>query len=144
MSGLFRGILTLGSAVLGFLLTLWFVIDLLLPDETPLLLRFLLALAAGAGAGRFAWVRSSGAPPGLAAAVLTGGLGVGGVAFGAGFFGPMLLAPEANQGPLLGLFITGPIGFVVGAIGGAVYWARRRGRLSPEHSGRRSPGAPTV
>lgn len=53
-------------------------------------------------------------------AVILGGLG-----FVAGFFGPMIFAPEANQGPLLGLFITGPAGVVVGAIAGAVY-ARRR------------------
>jgi hypothetical protein len=33
-----------------------------------------------------------------------------------GFLGPMILAPEANQGPLLGIFITGPLGLVVGAI----------------------------
>jgi len=24
--------------------------------------------------------------------------------------GPMLVAPEANQGPMLGIFITGPLG----------------------------------
>jgi hypothetical protein len=32
----------------------------------------------------------------------------------AGFFGPMLLALGANQGPLLGIFITGPLGFLAG------------------------------
>jgi hypothetical protein len=26
----------------------------------------------------------------------------------------MVFKPEANQGPLLGIFITGPLGFVVG------------------------------
>jgi hypothetical protein len=39
---------------------------------------------------------------------------VGAIGFAAGFFGPMVLKPEANQGPLLGIFITGPLGFVVG------------------------------
>ena len=48
-------------------------------------------------------------------------IGLWALAFGltgfvAGFFGPILLNPEANQGPLLGLFITGP----GGALGGAV------------------------
>jgi len=37
----------------------------------------------------------------------------------------MILAPEANQGPMLGLFITGPAGVVIGAIAGAVYAKRR-------------------
>jgi hypothetical protein len=43
---------------------------------------------------------------------------VGGIGFAAGFFGPMILKPEANQGPMLGIFITGPIGFLVGLIYG--------------------------
>ena len=55
-----------------------------------------------------------------ALAVLLGGLG-----FVAGFFGPMIFAPEANQGPMLGLFITGPSGVVIGAIAGALYAKRR-------------------
>ncbi len=39
---------------------------------------------------------------------------IGAAGFALGFFGPMLLAPDANQGPLLGIFITGPLGFLVG------------------------------
>jgi hypothetical protein len=39
---------------------------------------------------------------------------LGGFGFFAGFVGPMILAPDANQGPLLGIFYTGPIGFVAG------------------------------
>jgi hypothetical protein len=44
---------------------------------------------------------------------------VGGVAFAIGFFGPMIVAPEANQGPLLGILITGPLGAVAGLVVGA-------------------------
>lgn len=39
---------------------------------------------------------------------------LGGIGFAAGFFGPMIFAPGANQGPLLGIFITGPLGFLAG------------------------------
>ncbi len=39
---------------------------------------------------------------------------LGAIAFAVGFFGPIIWAPDANQGPLLGIFITGPIGFAVG------------------------------
>ncbi len=46
-------------------------------------------------------------------------LGVGG--FCAGFFGPMYFAPDAPQGPLLGLFILGPGGFVLGVILGILH-----------------------
>lgn len=35
--------------------------------------------------------------------------------FAAGFFGPGIFVPEANQGPLAGILISGPAGFVVGA-----------------------------
>jgi hypothetical protein len=53
-------------------------------------------------------------------------LGIGLVGFVAGFFGPLLLTPEANQGPLLGIFITGPLGVVLGALVG-VWREWRRG-----------------
>lgn len=55
---------------------------------------------------------------------LLGGLIVGGIGFAAGFFGPIIFTPEANQGPLLGIFITGPIGFALGVLLGAVYGLR--------------------
>jgi hypothetical protein len=54
------------------------------------------------------------------ATIMTYGFVLGGIAFAAGFFGPIIFAPEANQGPLLGIFITGPLGFVVGLLVGAV------------------------
>jgi hypothetical protein len=38
------------------------------------------------------------------------------VGFLSGFIGPTVLAPGANQGPMLGLFITGPGGALLGAI----------------------------
>jgi hypothetical protein len=43
---------------------------------------------------------------------------LGGIAFAAGFFGPMIFVPGANQGPLLGIFITGPAGFLAGLLWG--------------------------
>lgn len=39
---------------------------------------------------------------------------LGGISFAVGFFGPIVLAPGANQGPLLGIFITGPLGTLAG------------------------------
>jgi hypothetical protein len=54
------------------------------------------------------------------------GLFVGALAFLAGFMGPMFIAPESAQGPLLGILYTGPIGTVVGILWGIVRALRRR------------------
>lgn len=54
-----------------------------------------------------------------------GALVLGLVGFLTGFLGPIALAPEANQGPLLGIFITGPGGALLGVLLGAVTGALR-------------------
>lgn len=48
-----------------------------------------------------------------------------GVVFGVvffliGFAGPVIFSPESNQGPLIGIFITGPLGFCLGIVAGIV------------------------
>ena len=58
---------------------------------------------------------------GIAGAVI-----VGFPSFLAGFIGPIIFTPEANQGPLLGMFITGPAGAVVGFIAGALFSQRHK------------------
>lgn len=83
------------------------------------------ALAVGVHAARKVW---HGTGEDTMSASVMAGLGaliLGGLGFVAGFFGPMILAPEANQGPMLGIFITGPAGAVIGAIAGAWYAKRR-------------------
>ncbi len=45
---------------------------------------------------------------------VVGGMVLGGVAFVAGFVGSIIYTPQANQGPLLGIFVTGPAGLLVG------------------------------
>ncbi len=46
-----------------------------------------------------------------------GGLWVGGSCFALGFVGPLLIWPDASLGPLLGILVTGPLGFVSGVLG---------------------------
>jgi hypothetical protein len=46
---------------------------------------------------------------------------LGAVGFACGFFGPIALSPEANQGPLLGIFISGPGGALLGVILGVAF-----------------------
>ncbi|RAZ80106.1 MULTISPECIES: hypothetical protein [Mesorhizobium] len=45
---------------------------------------------------------------------------LGAIGFLGGFVGPVIFTPEANQGPLLGIFITGPLGFILGLMVGFV------------------------
>lgn len=54
--------------------------------------------------------------PGLS--IATWVLVLGGAGFAAGFFGPMVLNPGANQGPMAGIFITGPGGALLGLVMG--------------------------
>jgi hypothetical protein len=51
---------------------------------------------------------------------LVGAAILGGIGFVGGFFGPMIFTPQANQGPLLGIFITGPLGVLLGGFFGLV------------------------
>jgi hypothetical protein len=113
------------ALMLGAYLLIWLVlvitdIDTWLPAEGLIAL-----LAAGAIAG-WVWRQLGTAPNGVAASVLSGAAIVGGIGFALGFFGPMILAPEANQGPMLGIFITGPGGAVLGAVAGLVMGLRSR------------------
>lgn len=50
-------------------------------------------------------------PPGFLWVVLLGAAG-----FCAGFFGPMVFVPESNQGPMVGIFLTGPGGVALGLL----------------------------
>ena len=51
---------------------------------------------------------------------LIGWLVIGGSAFIVGYVGPIILTPCENQGPLLGIFITGPIGSLAGTLVGVL------------------------
>lgn len=62
---------------------------------------------------------------------LRGGMIVGGIGFAAGFVGPIIVTPEANQGPLLGIFVTGPMGFALGVALGALFSFLTPDRGSP-------------
>lgn len=50
---------------------------------------------------------------------------LGAAGFISGFIGPMVFNPDANQGPMLGLFVTGPGGFFLGVVIGFICAKRR-------------------
>jgi hypothetical protein len=53
------------------------------------------------------------------------GWSAGAIGLFGGFVGPLLLS-DSNLGPLLGILITGPLGFVVGALAAGAYGAMVR------------------
>ncbi len=55
-------------------------------------------------------------------------LTMGTVGFMTGFIGPIILTPSANAGPMLGMFITGPLGVVLGLALGIACAAYSRNR----------------
>lgn len=73
-------------------------------------------------AGFYAFTRTATMPTSLAKSVGYWALVIGAIGFVAGFFGPLLFSPGANQGPMLGILITGPLGVLIGAIGGLIRW----------------------
>ncbi len=127
MQNLGRMVLTSAAFVAAYFFTFW-VPGSLLPLGGQFWIAMLLAVVVAYYVARFVWRRTESLTGGP---FVTAGLGaaiVGAIGFIGGFFGPIIFAPGANQGPLLGLFITGPLGVVVGAIGGYIYGLSRSGR----------------
>jgi hypothetical protein len=52
----------------------------------------------------------------------------GGIGLAIGFVGPLVIYPKASLGPLLGILLTGPLGFVVGALWAGVVRAAQGSR----------------
>jgi hypothetical protein len=91
------------------------------------ILRVLESLLAAVVVAQYTWRYKSLAPQGAVSCIIFGAVVVGGIGFSAGWFGPIIFDP-GSQGPVLGI-VTGPLGFLVGAVGGAMYWVWR-GRKS--------------
>jgi hypothetical protein len=98
--------------------------------QTGFLANIIALLLAGAIAV-FLWKKTGSPLNGLASSILLGGIILGGIGFVGGFFGPIIFYPEVNLGPLIGIFYSGPIGFVVGLVAGGVYWLVKRKKGLP-------------
>ncbi len=120
-----RGTATLLTAAAAFFLTYLMSSGLLLTRMLPQWLLQITAAAVAFAAAAFVWRHPTSLSEGLPTSILRGAIILGALGFSAGFFGPMLIEPESNQGPLFGILISGPLGFLLGAIGGAIYWILR-------------------
>ncbi|MBI5550871.1 MAG: hypothetical protein HY911_05130 [Desulfobacterales bacterium] len=104
----------------------YWVIFSLVPVGEQYWVRNLLSLLTAAGLGWFFWKTLGRDPKNALSYMICGAILIGSIGFGAGFFGPMIFTPGANQGPLLGIFFTGPLGFIIGGIAGLVYSTRSK------------------
>ena len=127
MKNFIRAVLSFITFVAVQFFSYWMVFGQILPEGLDAL-AVIFALIAAGFAARFVWVRSGDNAGGLLGCIGYGAGIAGAIGFIGGFFGPMILLPDSNQGPLLGLFITGPLGFVGGGFAGAVWWWIRRHR----------------
>jgi hypothetical protein len=66
---------------------------------------------------------------GFITATVLGAVLLGIIGFVLGFLVPVFIDPEASQGQLLGLLLTGPGGFLLGGPLGALWWLLQRRRL---------------
>jgi hypothetical protein len=119
---------TFVSAVATFYFALFLIGAILVSAHLPPWISPVVSILISIAVARFIWAHIGSPRPGLARSVGIGALMTGAIAFCAGFFGPIIFTPSANQGPLLGIFITGPLGLILGGIGGAFYWLIRRNR----------------
>jgi hypothetical protein len=108
------------AAICGFIIGYW-VPGAFLPEGLEWVAGAAVGLLAGLGVWSGQRSRSV-AVRGAVAGAAWGGI----IGFAGGFFGPMLFG-GGNQGPMLGLFITGPGGVILGAVAGAIVGLRRQG-----------------
>jgi hypothetical protein len=128
---LLRVALTIVVALATFYFTFWIGGGLLFMLGLPPWFGLILGLLCAVAAARFSWVHSQDLYPDLFTTVVLGALAAGAIGFSVGFFGPLALTPDSPQGPLTGILITGPLGLLLGAIGGGVYWLVHGRRAAP-------------
>jgi hypothetical protein len=122
MNAAVRLIVSLIALVVTFFF-FWVAFSFVLPPGPFRWLRPFGSLACAILITQFVSRRAGSSSAGLVKCICLSGFVTGVIGFSAGFFGPIIFTPESNQGPLLGIFITGPLSFLAGAIGGAIYWS---------------------
>lgn len=139
---LLRVVVTFVAGVATYYFAYWFggaLIGAIVRGQLPNWIAVATSLLIAIIVTRYVWIRTGSSGVSFFGCVALGSLVTGTIGFSAGFFGPMLLTPEANQGPMLGIFITGPLGFMLGGVGGAMYWSARRDRRDRAEAQPRGP-----
>jgi hypothetical protein len=103
--------------VVQMTLLTWVMFQMIINREVPIWPTRIIGVLLAVGAGWLTWSHTGRRGSSLVSWVLLGGLLVGGMGFAVGFIGPLIFM-DSNLGPLIGIFFTGPIGFVLGCLGG--------------------------
>lgn len=88
-------------------------------------IRSFISFAIAIGMAKLIWNLSEKVKSPVATYGIMGAMVVGSIGFIGGFVGPIILRSDSPQGPLLGIFFTGPIGFGIGLVGGIFYGLRK-------------------
>jgi hypothetical protein len=125
-----RILVTLISGVATLYCVFWFGTPLTFLLHFPAWISSLASFLVAAGVAWYVWTLTASFQASLARSVLLWALVGGSIGFSAGFFGPLVFMPSgmANVGPMWAI-IAGPAGFILGAVGGAVHWYTREGRV---------------
>ena len=116
-----RIILSFLAGLATFYFTQWIPLLIIFDVPNVQIIQKVFSLLMGIGVGYLVWKNLGKMNDNLSRYLYLGAMLTGTAFFIAGFIGPMIFAPSANQGPLLG-FILGPIGFILGLLGGGLYW----------------------
>jgi hypothetical protein len=132
MNALIRIVVTLISGVATLYFVFWFAIPSTFWLHFPFWIGSLGSLLIAAVVAWYVWTLTASFQASLARSVLLGALVAGAIGFSAGFVGPLLFMPSgtATVGPIVWAIITGPVGFILGAVGGAAHWYAREWRVS--------------
>ena len=84
----------------------------------------------------YVWMQSGSSQVSLFECVALGSLVTGTIGFSVGFFGPMLFTPQAKSGSHAGNFRYWTLGFMLGAMAGAMYWRVRSDAPEPVRAAR--------
>ena len=129
MNKLFRVTMALISFLIAYLI-IALILTVIVKNEKTNYTIITLAILLALGVAWLVFKKTSIHLTSEASYILTGGFLLGGLGFAIGFLGPIIIAPNANQGPLLGIFITGPLGFLLGLLIGGILWRRRKKQIN--------------
>jgi len=123
-----RLILTAITLIAVFFFINIFILNVIPIPDSIISFRPFISFAVALLIAKFIWNKTNQLGDTFATYSLVGGLSIGGIGFLGGFIGPMIFMPDSNLGPLLGIFFTGPIGFVIGFLGGWLSVGVKKGK----------------